>query len=173
MPFRPCYSRVDLLLHPDLWGFCVCSEIARNRPLKAYGSGFGAASSGPRTTQDRQLQPCGCYRNLSADDPEAPPPCGVKDLLASAIGQLEAELTEYLRAPCSVADWHHPAGTRRTPAEIPALLPHLDRHRGPHPDAGPGHLPLGRQPSTVMVCSSCSDAKSSRPPASGIHNWTP
>jgi hypothetical protein len=27
-------------------------------------------------------------------------------------------------------------------------------------------------PSIVIACSSCSDAKSTRPPASGIHNWT-
>jgi hypothetical protein len=37
-----------------------------------------------------------------------------------------------------------PVPVRRPAAEIPALVPHLDRHRGPHPDAGPGHLPLGR-----------------------------
>ena len=35
---------------------------------------------------------------------------------------------------------------RRTPAQVTALLSHLDRHRGPHPDTGPVHLPLGRQP---------------------------
>ena len=28
-------------------------------------------------------------------------------------------------------------------------------------------------PSTVIACSSCPDATSTRPPASGIHNWTP
>jgi hypothetical protein len=42
---------------------------------------------------------------------------------------------------------HHPASTRTAPtAQVPALLPRLDRHRRPHPDAGPGHLPLRRQP---------------------------
>ena len=39
-----------------------------------------------------------------------------------------------------------PVPVRRAAAEVPALLPGLDRHRGPDPDAGPGHLPLGRQP---------------------------
>ena len=38
-----------------------------------------------------------------------------------------------------------PVPVRRAAAEIPALLPDLDRHRGPHPDAGPGHLPFGGQ----------------------------
>jgi hypothetical protein len=28
-------------------------------------------------------------------------------------------------------------------------------------------------PSTVIARSSCSDAKSTRPPASGIHSWIP
>ena len=32
---------------------------------------------------------------------------------------------------------------------------------------------LDDSPSTVIVCSSCSLAKSTRPPASGIHNWIP
>lgn len=31
---------------------------------------------------------------------------------------------------------------RRAATEIPALLPHLDRHRGPHPDARPGDFPF-------------------------------
>jgi len=35
-----------------------------------------------------------------------------------------------------------PVPVRRTPAEIPALLPGLDSHCGPHPDTRPGHLPL-------------------------------
>ena len=39
-----------------------------------------------------------------------------------------------------------PVPVRRTPAQVPALLPGLDRHRGPHPDTRPGHLPLRRQP---------------------------
>ena len=34
---------------------------------------------------------------------------------------------------------------RRAPAQVPALLQRLGRHRGPHPDPGPGDLPLGRQ----------------------------
>jgi hypothetical protein len=29
------------------------------------------------------------------------------------------------------------------------------------------------KPSTVIACSSCSEEKSTRPPASGIHSWTP
>jgi hypothetical protein len=28
-------------------------------------------------------------------------------------------------------------------------------------------------PRTVIACSSCSDPKSTRPAASGIHSWTP
>ena len=39
-----------------------------------------------------------------------------------------------------------PVPVRRAAAQVPALLPRLDGHRGPHPDAGPGHLPLRRQP---------------------------
>ena len=39
-----------------------------------------------------------------------------------------------------------PVPVRRPAAQVTALLPDLDRHRGPHPDAGPGHLPLRRQP---------------------------
>ena len=35
---------------------------------------------------------------------------------------------------------------RRAAAQVPALLPGLGGHRGPHPDARPGHLPLRRQP---------------------------
>ena len=38
-----------------------------------------------------------------------------------------------------------PVPIRRAPAEIAALLPGLGGHRGPHPDPGPGDLPLGRQ----------------------------
>ena len=34
----------------------------------------------------------------------------------------------------------------RPAAEVAALLPGLGGHRGPHPDARPGHLPLRRQP---------------------------
>ena len=39
-----------------------------------------------------------------------------------------------------------PVPVRRAAAEVPALLPGLDGHRGADPDAGPGDLPLGRQP---------------------------
>ena len=39
-----------------------------------------------------------------------------------------------------------PVPVRRTAAQVPALLPGLGRHRGADPDAGPGDLPLGRQP---------------------------
>jgi hypothetical protein len=39
-----------------------------------------------------------------------------------------------------------PVPVRRAPAQITALLQGLRRHRGPHPDPGPGDLPLGRQP---------------------------
>ena len=38
-----------------------------------------------------------------------------------------------------------PVPVRRTPAQVPALLPGLGGHRGPDPDPGPGDLPLGRQ----------------------------
>ena len=51
------------------------------------------------------------------------------------------------RRPCSGAARHHPAGTP-TAAAPPGTgpAPHLDRHRGPHPDTRPGDLPLRRQP---------------------------
>jgi hypothetical protein len=35
-----------------------------------------------------------------------------------------------------------PVPVRRAAAEVPALLPDLDRHRGPHPDARPGDFPF-------------------------------
>ena len=38
-----------------------------------------------------------------------------------------------------------PVSVRRTAAQVPALLPGLGSHRGPHPDPGTGDLPLGRQ----------------------------
>jgi hypothetical protein len=39
-----------------------------------------------------------------------------------------------------------PVPVRRAPAQVAALLQRLRRHRGPHPDPGPGDLPLRRQP---------------------------
>jgi hypothetical protein len=39
-----------------------------------------------------------------------------------------------------------PVPVRRPAAKVPALLPGLGGHRGADPDAGPGNLPLGRQP---------------------------
>ena len=39
-----------------------------------------------------------------------------------------------------------PVPVGRTAAQVPALLPGLDGHRGSDPDTGPGDLPLGRQP---------------------------
>ena len=39
-----------------------------------------------------------------------------------------------------------PVPVRRAPAQVPALLQRLRGHRGPHPDPGPGDLPLRRQP---------------------------
>ena len=39
-----------------------------------------------------------------------------------------------------------PVSVRRTAAQVAALLPGLGGHRGADPDAGPGDLPLGRQP---------------------------
>ena len=48
------------------------------------------------------------------------------------------------RARGSGAGRHRPAGTRRRPtAQVPALFAGLRRHRGPHPDPGPGDRPFG------------------------------
>ena len=38
------------------------------------------------------------------------------------------------------------------------------------PDPGPGNLPLGRQPSALIVCSWSSACQPTRPPTSGIHS---
>ena len=66
-----------------------------------------------------------------------------------------------------------PVPVRRTPAQVPALLPGLDRHRRPHPDTRPGHLPLRRQPQHRHRLLVMLRDEIDPPAASGIHSCTP
>ena len=62
---------------------------------------------------------------------------------------------------------------RRAAAKVPALLPGLAAIAVRTRILVRVTSRFDDSPSIVIVCSSCSEAKSTRPPASGIHSCTP